>query len=225
VERAGLGTLYLDEVSALPVAAQGKLLRLVEDGSYRRLGSAEELVSHARVVSSSNADLAALAADGRFRADLYYRINATELCIPPLRARPEDVVPLSEHLLVEFARRDGNRPPTLTPAATLALRQHPWPGNVRELRNRIERAVGLSAGASQIPATALFPERGLFDRPPERVASLAEARERAERAHIEETLRHTNGSVMKAASLLGISRTTLWEKMRKLGLYTSGVRP
>ncbi|HEY0183350.1 MAG TPA: sigma-54 dependent transcriptional regulator [Rhodopila sp.] len=218
VERAGIGTLYLDEVFALPLQLQGKFLRLLEDGGYRRLGGAEDLTSQARIVSSSNADLPRLVAEGRFRPDLYYRLNATELRIPALRERPEDIVPLAEHFLAELARRDAHRIPSLTPAATAALRQYPWPGNIRELRNRIERAFGTSAGGSQISAAALFPEQELLACPADRVPSLAEARERAERMHIEGTLRKTNGSMTKAASLLGVSRTTLWDKMRKLGL-------
>jgi DNA-binding NtrC family response regulator len=98
------------------------------------------------------------------------------------------------------------------------LREHSWQGNIRELRNRLERAVGLSADAPQISAQAIFPEQVLRDQPGERVASLAEARERAERRHIEETISQTNGEIAKAAAMLGISRTTLWEKMRRLGL-------
>ena len=217
VEQAGGGTLFLDEVSALPPPLQSKLLRLLEDGSYRRVGSTLELVSDARIVSSSNAELSALVADGRFRADLYYRLNAIELHIPPLRTRREDIVPLAEHYLAQFARNAGHRVPTLTSAARAALHDHDWPGNVRELRNRLERAVGLSAGAPQLPAQAIFPEQALLDHPGERVARLAEARERAERLHIEEAIRQTGGEIAKAAVLLGISRTTLWEKMRRLG--------
>ena len=217
VERAGAGTLLLDEVSALPALLQGKLLRLLEDGTYRRIGGTSELVSDARIVSSSNADLSALVAGGCFRADLYYRINAIELHIPPLRARREDIVPLAEHHLAQFARNLGCRVPVLTPAAVAALRDHDWPGNVRELRNRLERALGLSAGLPQLSAQMLFPEQGLLDQPGERVGSLAEARERAERLHIEEVIRQTGGEIAKAAVLLGISRTTLWDKMRRLG--------
>ena len=175
-------------------------------------------MSDARIVSSSNADLPSLVAEGRFRADLYYRLNAIELHIPPLRARREDIVPLSEHYLAQFARRAGHRVPTLTSAAKAALHDHTWPGNVRELRNRLERALGLSDGAPQLQAQAIFPEQVLLDHPGERVASLAEARERAERLHIEEAIRQTGGEIAKAAVLLGISRTTLWEKMRRLGL-------
>src|SRR5580658_3874001 len=121
VEQAEAGTLFLDEVSVLPPALQGKLLRLLEDGSYRRLGGAQMMVSQARIVSSSNADLSARVTEGRFRADLYYRLNAIELHIPPLRARPEDIVPLAEHYLAQFARNAGCRVPSLTPAATVAL--------------------------------------------------------------------------------------------------------
>jgi DNA-binding NtrC family response regulator len=218
VEQAGGGTLFLDEVSALPLVLQGKLLRLLEDGRYRRIGGTQELVSEARIVSSSNADLPALVARGTFRADLYYRLNVIELHIPPLRARVEDIIPLAEHYLVQLARGVGYRVPSLTPVARTALREHDWPGNVRELRNRLERALGLSAGAPQLSAQAIFPEQMLLDQPGERVASLAEARERAERRHIEGAISQTNGEIAKAAALLGISRTTLWEKMRRLGL-------
>jgi DNA-binding NtrC family response regulator len=215
VEQAGSGTLFLDEVSALPLALQGKLLRLLEDGTYRKLGDTRETVSKARIISSSNADLAVLVANGKFRADLYYRLNAVELHIPPLRARPEDIIPLAEHFLAEFARRTGQRVPSLIPGARAALRDHLWPGNVRELRNRLERALVLSGGTSQLSAHHLFPENTLLEQPGDRIASLAEARERAERLQIEEAIRQTGGEIGKAAALLGISRTTLWEKMRR----------
>jgi DNA-binding NtrC family response regulator len=218
VEQAGAGTLFLDEVSALPSALQGKFLRLLEDGTYRRLGATQEMVTSARIVSSSNADLPMLVAEGHFRADLYYRMNAIEVRIPPLRARPEDIIPLAEHFITEFARRTGHRVPSLTAAASSALRDHAWPGNIRELRNRLERALGLCAGAAQLSADAVFPEEKLLEHPSNRVASLAEARQRAERLHIEEAIRQTGGEIGKAAALLGISRTTLWEKMRRLRL-------
>lgn len=217
VEQAEAGTLFLDEVAALPPSLQGKLLRLLEDGSYRRLGGTQVMVSQARIVSSSNADLSALVKQGRFRADLYYRLNAIELRIPALRARREDIVPLAEHFLAQLARGRGHRVPSLTPSAIAALRTYSWPGNVRELRNRLDRALGQTAGASLIPPHAIFPEQALRDHPGERVASLAEVREDAERLHIEDAMRQTGGEVAKAAALLGISRTTLWDKMRKLG--------
>jgi DNA-binding NtrC family response regulator len=220
VEQGGAGTLFLDEVSALPLPLQGKFLRLVEDGTYRKLGGTRKLVSNARIVSSSNANLLKLVAEGRFRADLYYRLNAIELNIPPLRTRPEDIVPLAEHLIAEIARHTGQRIPSLTPAARALLGDHTWPGNVRELRNRLERALGLSDGRAQLTAQSLFPEQSLLACPENRIASLAEARERAERLQIEEAIRQTDGELGKAATLLGISRTTLWDKMRRLRITT-----
>ena len=218
VEQAGSGTLFLDEVSALPPTLQGKFLRLLEDGTYRRLGGVQELTSNARIISSSNADLPRLVSEGNFRADLYYRLNAIELRIPPLRSRPEDIVPLAEHIVAEIARRTNGRIPILLPAARSALREHMWPGNIRELRNRLERAIGVSNGAAQLSAQALFPEQSLLTSPSNRIASLAEARERAERLQIEEAIRQTGGELGKAATLLGVSRTTLWDKMRRLGI-------
>ncbi|HET7883865.1 MAG TPA: sigma 54-interacting transcriptional regulator, partial [Acetobacteraceae bacterium] len=205
-----------DEVSALPLVVQGKLLRLLEDGRYRRVGGGAELVSDARVVSSSNADVPSLVSQGLFRADLYYRLNAVELHIPPLRARREDIVPLAEYFLVQFSRSAGHRQPSLSPAARAALNDHDWPGNVRELRNRLERAIGSSVASRQLTAQAIFPEHALLDECDQRIPSLAEVRERAERLHIEEAIRQTGGEISRAAALLGISRTTLWEKMRRL---------
>jgi DNA-binding NtrC family response regulator len=218
VEQTGAGTLFLDEVSALPLALQGKFLRLLEDGTYRRVGGAQEFVSNARIVSSTNADLPKLVAEARFRSDLYYRLNAIELHLPPLRARQEDIVPLAEHLIAEIARRSGQRIASLMPAARAALRDHSWPGNIRELRNRLERALGLADGTAQLSASALFPEQTLLVSPKSRISSLAEARDRAERLQIEEAIRQTSGEIGKAAVLLGVSRTTLWDKMRRLGL-------
>lgn len=140
-----------------------------------------------------------------------------ELHIPPLRHRREDVIPLTEHFLAELARSAGHRIPTLTSAARAALHNHDWPGNIRELRNRLERALSLSAGAPQLLTQAIFSEQALLDQPAERIVSLAEARAQAERSHIEQALQPTGGEITKAAALLGISRTTLWEKMRRLG--------
>lgn len=216
VEQAGAGTLFLDEVSALAPVLQGKFLRLIEDRRYTRLGGAQDMISEARIVSSSNADLPTLVREGRFRTDLYYRLNVTELHIPPLRARRDDIIPLAEHFIAQFSRNAGHRIPNLTPIAGTELLDYNWPGNVRELRHRMQRALDLAAAAPQISAHMLFPERSLLEEQRDRVATLSEARERAERLHIEEAIRQTGGEIAKAAALLGISRTTLWEKMRKL---------
>lgn len=219
VEQAGAGTLYLDEISALPLLLQGKFLRLLEDGNFTRVGVTQPMISEARIMASSNADLPTLIKEGRFRADLYYRLNATELRIPPLRARRDDIVPLAEHFIAQFSRIAEHRIPILTPAAATALLDYGWPGNVRELRHRVQRALDLAAAASQISAHMLFPEQSLREGQNDQVATLAEARDRAERLHIEEAIRQTGGEIAKAAALLGISRTTLWEKMRKLHIH------
>jgi DNA-binding NtrC family response regulator len=216
VEQAGAGTLFLDEISALSPLLQGKFLRLLDDGHFNRLGGTGEMISGARIVSSSNADLPVLVKEGRFRPDLYYRLNVTELRIPPLRARREDIVSLAEHFIAQFSRNAGRRIPALTHPAMSALLDYAWPGNVRELRHRVQRALDLAAAVPQLSAHMFFPERSLLEDPGDRVGTLAEARERAERLHIEEAIRQTGGELAKAATLLGISRTTLWEKMRKL---------
>jgi len=219
VEQAGAGTLYLDEISALSPLLQGKFLRLLEDGRFTRVGATQPMISEARVVASSNAALPTLIKEGQFRADLYYRLNATELRIPPLRARREDIVPFAKHFIIQFSRLAEHRIPVLTPAAVTALLDYGWPGNVRELRHRVQRALTLAAAGSQISAHMLFPEQSLRDEQSDRVATLAEARDRAERLHIGEAIRQTGGEIAKAAALLGISRTTLWEKMRKLHIH------
>jgi DNA-binding NtrC family response regulator len=216
VEQAGAGTLFLDEVSALAPVLQRKFLRLIEDKRFTRLGGMQGLISEARIVSSSNVDLPTLVREGRFGADLYYRLNVTELHIPPLRARREDIIPLAEHFVAQSSRSAGHRIPNLSLIAATELLDYNWPGNVRELRHRMERAVDLAAAAPQIAAHMVFPERLLREESDDRVATLAEARDRAERLHIEEAIRQTGGVIAKAASLLGVSRTTLWEKMRKL---------
>jgi DNA-binding NtrC family response regulator len=216
VEQAGAGTLFMDEISALAPVLQRKFLRLIEDKRYNRLGGMQEIISEARVVSSSNADLATLVREGQFRADLYYRLNVTELHIPPLRVRRDDIIPLAEHFITQFSRNAAHRIPSLSPGAATELLDHSWPGNVRELRHRIQRALDLVAAAPQISAHMLFPERSLREEQGDRVATLAEARERTERLHIEEAIRQTGGELGKAAALLGVSRTTLWEKMRRL---------
>ena len=214
-ERAGTGTLLLDEVAELEPALQAKLLRLLEDRRFLRVGGAREIVLEARVVAATNADLAARVTEGRFRGDLYYRLAVVELRVPPLRERPEDVLPLARTLLAESARQAGRAGLSLTAAAEAALEAHPWPGNVRELRNRIERAALLAPEAALTPSD-LFPGMAM----PEAAApqTLAEARDAAERAHIQRVLARCGGRMADAARLLGISRTTLWERAKRLDL-------
>jgi DNA-binding NtrC family response regulator len=215
VEQAKGGTLFLDEVSALPTLLQGKLLRLLEDGSYRKVGGAARMVSNARVVSSSTADLPTLVVEGCLRADLYYRLNVIAVHIPPLCARREEIVLLAEHYLAQIAHTAGRRVPLLTPAARIALREHGWPGNDRELRNRLERALGLSPNESRLQAQAIFPGQVLLDEPGKSAASSVEAREGTECLNVEETMRRTVGTIGKSAAILSLSRTNL-RRLRRL---------
>ncbi len=217
-ERAGRGTLLLDEIAELGLDLQAKLLRLVQERSFLPLGAAAERPFDARLVCATHADLAARVRAGRFREDLYYRLNVIPVEVPPLRRRPEDLPWLAEHLLAEAVARFGLGACRLTPAALACLADHEWPGNVRELRNRIERAVALADG-EDIGAADLFPERRLEGGLEVAGTSLLGAAiNGATREAIAEALRQVKGNRAEAARRLGISRTTLWKRMRELGL-------
>jgi DNA-binding NtrC family response regulator len=215
-ERAREGVLFLDEVGELLLPIQAKLLRLIQERAFTRLGGEAAIRAPARIVCATNSDLERAVAGGRFRRDLFYRIDVVRVVIPPLRERPDDVLPLAHAFLRELSESFGREVHGLTPAAEQALLAHPWPGNVRELRNRVERAVALSEVPWMGP-DLLFPAEtrelvGLESLLP----TLAEVRERAERHHIRAALARVGGRVEDAAKLLGISRSTLFEKMRKL---------
>jgi DNA-binding NtrC family response regulator len=215
-ERAGAGTLLLDEVAELSPDLQAKLLRLVQERSFLPLGATAERPFAARIVCATHADLAARVRDGTFREDLFYRLNVLPVAIPPLRQRPEDLPGLAARLLAETLARFAIGPRGLGETALAALKAHHWPGNVRELRNRIERAVALSE-ADELTAADLFPERALEPPPGPRDASLERALDDAAQEAIEDALRRAGGSRSAAARLLGVSRTTLWKRMRDLG--------
>ena len=213
-EQAGDGILFLDEVAELGPDQQAKLLRLLQERRFTRVGGRDEIPLRARIVAATNADLRARVAEGAFREDLYYRLAVVELELPPLRDRPDDLAELAGHCLRHFAAELRRDEPELSAAAFDALLAHRWPGNVRELRNRIERAMVLSEG-SRLEPEDLFPERRRQDPAP---LSLSEARETAEREHIRHVLARSGNRISEAAQMLGISRTTMWERMRRLGL-------
>jgi len=215
-ERAGEGILFLDEIAELPLDLQAKLLRLLEERRFTRVGGSESLPFRARVVCATNARLDQLVREGRFREDLYYRIAVIEVAIPPLRERPEDIDWLLRRFVATFAEQHGEAPLSLADSTLESALAHDWPGNVRELRNRSERAVSLALQSCILPSD-LFPERApAIAAAPE--ASLASARDLAEKAQIERALARTGGHVPSAASLLGVSRSTLFEKLRRHGL-------
>jgi DNA-binding NtrC family response regulator len=221
-ERAGTGTLFLDEIGDLAPPLQAKLLRLVEERQFHRVGGEAPVPFRARVVCATNADLEERVQDGRFREDLFYRINVVAVSIPPLRERPDDIAWLLDRF---FGEQNPARDQELAGVSGLAEEValgHSWPGNIRELRNRVERAVALALGPWLMPGD-LFPEVNQSSAVGRALPSLEEARLAAERRHIARALAMTGGEIIPAAKALGISRTTLWEKMRRLGLSTEAI--
>jgi DNA-binding NtrC family response regulator len=218
-EEAGAGTLFLDEIGELPLPLQAKLLRVLQERSFRRVGGAADLPFQARLVTASNVDLRARVAERSFREDLLFRIAVVELAVPPLRERPEDILGLFHAFVPRIASEYGVSPPTIAADVEPALLAHPWPGNARELRNRVARALALAEGGG-IAAGDLFPERDLDadgDAGTE-MATLEAARDDAERQAIAAALRSAGGRIGAAAAALGISRVTLWSKMKRLGM-------
>jgi formate hydrogenlyase transcriptional activator len=218
-ELAHHGTLFLDEVGDIPPELQPKLLRALQEQEFERLGSTRTIRVDVRLVAATNRDLAQMVADGRFRSDLYYRLNVFPVVLPPLRERREDIPKLARHFTQRFAQRMGRRIQTIPAEVMDALVRYPWPGNVREMQNIIERAVILSRGPElEIPLSAFkqHATAAAVDLP-----SGLSTLEEAEREHILRALGKTNwilGGPAGAAFKLGMKRTTLQSKMRKLGI-------
>ena len=216
-ERAGEGVLFLDEIGELRSELQAKLLRLIEDKSFYRVGGERPVPFKGRLVVATNADLHKLVQAGRFREDLYYRINVVSAKIPPLRVRQQDIPWLMERFFAESASRTETSLKGISSLAEEAALSYGWPGNVRELRNRMERAVALGLGQWVMPGD-MFPEQSDETASSLEMGSLEDVRQSAEKRHILRALAATSGEVGAASKLLGIGRTTLWEKMRRLGL-------
>ena len=214
-EQAGAGTLFLDEVGELPLEAQGKLLRVLQEHEFERVGGTRLLPSRARVVAATNRDLAAMVTAGRFRADLFYRLNVFPMRLPPLRERREDIPLLVQHFVGKLAPRLGRALRGFSPAGERWLRAHDWPGNVRELENLVERAALLADGpVLETPAIGLSVAAGLV--PPGGTPGAA-----ADRGAITLALRQANGKVTGprgAAAALGVHPNTLRYRMRRLGI-------
>ncbi|MCB2225067.1 MAG: sigma-54 dependent transcriptional regulator [Desulfarculaceae bacterium] len=212
LEMADGGTLFLDEVGEISQKMQVALLRVLEDKSFMRVGGNQTLTSDFRLISATHRDLERAIGRGEFRADFFYRINVIFIPIPPLRARVEDIIPLSEHFLRRFAAEGGKPPPELTPRARRALSAYNWPGNVRELKNVIERAVIVSSGPTLDLDKLTFLAAG--GERPAAPSTLAEM----ELGHIRRTLEAHAWNVTQAAAALGIDRSTLSRKMKRAGL-------
>ncbi len=222
------GTLLLDEIDCVPPEAQAKLLRTFEERVFEPVGSNEPQSLRARLIVASNRPLEQEVSEGRFRSDLYYRLNVIEFHIPPLRERPEMVRPLAEKFLAKLSRWEGEPPPSFSDAAMTALEAYGWPGNVRELRNVVERAVAFCPRRSIDPAdlpeqvrrcdAAACASGDLIAAKPKGGNGLAEARRNAEKQRLLAALRRQNNNRSRAAVELGISRVTLYKKLRAHGV-------
>jgi two-component system nitrogen regulation response regulator NtrX len=214
-ELADGGTLFLDEVGDLHETAQAKLLRVLQEGEFHRVGGEQPVRVSVRVLSATNRDLAALVAAKRFREDLYYRLCVVPIRIPPLRERPADIAPLAGYFLEEFCRRNNFKPKTLAPEVLPLLEAFPWPGNARELRNVIERMAILTPGecltSDSVPLELRLPREAAR-------SSVQDARDAAEKETILRALETAGWNVSSAARALGMERTNLHKRMRALGL-------
>jgi transcriptional regulator with GAF, ATPase, and Fis domain len=228
LELANNGTLFLDEIGDLPPELQPKLLRVLQEREFERLGSTRTLSTNVRLVAATNRDLNSMVQEGSFRSDLFFRLNVFPISIPPLRERCEDIPPLVRHFAEEFSRRMNKTIDTISSATMNSFCRYPWPGNVRELQNVIERAVILSVGPELV---VLLPELELQVKPaspPEILAAKLNRRSAVRsiltdvnRDELIQALKEAGGRIggpNGAASRLGLKRTTFITRMQKLGI-------
>lgn len=209
------GTVFLDEISEIPLAVQGKLLRFLQSREYEPVGDPKTRTVDVRIISATNRDLEEMVREGAFREDLYYRINVLELFLPPLRERPEDIQLLAKHYLKRSARMNDKAARGITDEALQRLQEYPWPGNVRELINTIERSVIIAQGA-ELSVTDLPPGIAKFN-PSGPSDNLLRSMADVEKQHIQQVVLHT-GSLEEAAKVLRIDPATLWRKRKKYQL-------
>ena len=232
LEQAHGGTLFLDEIADMPLTTQGKILRVLTDQSFSRVGGQRPVKVDVRVLSATSRNLSEEIAAGRFREDLYYRLNVVPVRIPPLRERREDIPELSAHYLARFATERRMPPPNLSDEALAALQAHDWPGNVRQLRNIIERTVIMAPGdrLARIDVDMLPTELidsggsgGLSSATLSIMGSpLREARESFEREYLRVQIRRFSGNISRTASFIGMERSALHRKLKALGLGDKG---
>jgi DNA-binding NtrC family response regulator len=217
-ELADGGTLFMDEIGNVPISQQAKLLRIIESGEFERVGSSRTQRANVRIVAATNANLAELVAQGRFRQDLLFRLNTIEVRLPPLRERREDIVPIVYRRLAALAAKYGRRIEGFDDSALAMLRSYSWPGNVRELGNVIERAV-LMARTPTIAAADLRLDLQAQAAPNIEAMTLDDA----ERLLIRTALRRAEGNVNAAAEALGLSRSAMYRRLEKLGIRADGL--
>lgn len=224
LEQADKGTLFLDEVGTMPMALQMKMLRVLQEREFERIGDNRTIKVDVRIVAATNADLLKMVKDGTFREDLYYRLNVIAVQLTPLRERPDDIPPLVQNFLRKFSDRDpGSGIPTVSQEAMRRLMAHAWPGNVRQLENAIERALALLGGRTQIELTDLPPDLQPVEEDtvapsldlPEKGINLPALVAQIEKDLIDRALSRTAQNRGAAARLLGLKRTTLVEKLKR----------
>jgi len=225
-EAADGGTIFLDEIGDMTLKTQAKVLRVLQEQTLEPVGGTQRIKLDARVLAATNKDLQAEIRGGRFREDLYFRLNVIPIFVPPLRARQEDVPVLADHFMAEFAREYGRRAKALEPDAQRVLEQYAWPGNVRELRNVIERLMIMVPGDVISAIDLGFLDAGGVVRPTEAAPvterlTLHEARERFERELILRTLAEQQGNMSRTAEVLGVERSNLYRKMKTFGIAPS----
>jgi two-component system nitrogen regulation response regulator NtrX len=218
-ELADGGTIFLDEVGDLQESAQAKLLRVLQEGEFQRVGGERTVRVNVRLISATNRELSKLAAEGRFREDLYYRLSVVPIPLPPLRARPEDLRALAEYSLSDFCSRNNFKPKRLDEGVFAVFEQYEWPGNVRELRNTVERMAILTP--TDVLTVESIPLEIRLKPETNPRSALQETRDDAERDRIQQALEQTDWNVSAAARILNIERTNLHKRMRALGLGKS----
>jgi len=228
-ELADGGTIYLDEIGDMPPALQAKLLRFIEEKVFRRVGGTEDILVDVRIIAATHRDLRALVEQGRFRQDLFYRLNIFPVTLPPLRDRPEDIPPLTEHFIRQYNREFHKNVTGVEPAAMAVMQTYYWPGNVRELRNLIERATLLARGGQLTLADLpMEPKRPAAPDASDEASSTVRLGpegldiNEVERTLIRQALEKTGGNKTRAAELLHMTRDQLRYRMRKHGLESSG---
>jgi two-component system nitrogen regulation response regulator NtrX len=225
-ELAHGGTIFLDEIGDMSLKTQAKVLRVLQEQIMEPVGGSNRIKVDARVLAATNKDLTAEIRAGRFREDLYFRLNVVPIFVPPLRDRQEDISLFADHFMALLAREYGRRPKTFESDALVALRQYPWPGNVRELRNVIERLMIMVPGdrISSRDVTFLDQAAPVDGRASTQIpasAPLHDARDQFERDYILRALAAQQGNISRTADMLGIERSNLYRKMRSFGIAPS----
>jgi len=215
------GTLFLDEIGDMSLRVQAKVLRVLQEGEFERVGGTQTLRVDVRIIAATNKNLEEEARRGRFREDLWFRLNVVPIFMPPLRARQEDIPELVQHFIAHYCRENGFRLKTIAPEAMSRLQNYDWPGNIRELRNTIERLVIMTPAdaisAADLPLSLQVPQP-VINRSFQPGQSLREVRDQVERDYILACLEATGGNITQAAQILGIERSNLHKKMRALGV-------